>query len=165
MHRTPSRRILALYTHSRFIFFAALEGPNQLLDWGGMSRRRGVNARSTSLRTRLASVIQLLQPSRIVLQRTCRGESGHLAKVVVRTAESEGIPVRLVTTKEVRRALPRDNKHQATVAIAARFPQLRHHLPPDRSRKPWKTENYRFGVFDAIAAGLVYHARFDLKTK
>ena len=40
-------------------------------------------------------------------------------------------------------------KYAIAQALAARFPELANRLPP--IRKPWMSEDYRMGIFDAVA--------------
>jgi hypothetical protein len=52
----------------------------------------------------------------------------------------------------VKRTLSVSNKAKTARIVAAKFPELRSRLPPER--KPWMSEDYRMAIFDAAAFAL-----------
>ena len=45
------------------------------------------------------------------------------------------------------------------IVRAEQFPELLSILPP--KRKPWQSEDYRMGIFDAAAIGIAYLAQHE----
>ena len=53
--------------------------------------------------------------------------------------------------------MARETKHALAVLLAARFPkELQTRLPP--KRRPWMSEDYRMGIFDAVALAVAFQS-------
>ena len=75
-------------------------------------------------------------------------------------AKQHKVNVKLLTRAKVRRAFLADGegtKHALAVLLAARFPkELQTRLPP--KRRPWMSEDYRMGIFDAVALAVAFQS-------
>lgn len=150
------RRILAVALSTRGFGFAVLEG-DKLVDWGVKSIGKNKNSRT------LAKVLELLslyRPALLVLEdpessrRATRIRKLHLR--LVGLAKQLEIKVKLLTRAKVRGTFFADGegtKHALAVLLVERFPkELKFRLPP--KRRPWMSEDYRMGIFDAVALAI-----------
>jgi Holliday junction resolvasome RuvABC endonuclease subunit len=85
----------------------------------------------------------------------------NLTKKIVAMAATRKIRVALLSRAQVKQAFFDDGKgtkHTIARFFAMRFPEeLGHRLPP--KRKDWKSEDYRIGIFDAVAIALANQLR------
>jgi transcriptional regulator with XRE-family HTH domain len=159
--RTAPERILILLnnvdpTHRGF-GYAIFEGP-QLIDWGV---RHVQSAKNKASLVAAGELISRYRPRIVVLEdvaakgcRRCR-RVRVLVEALELYARSRGLTVRKISQARVRKAfsaLGVQNKDQMARFIAARFPELAHHVP--RERKPWMSEDSRMAIFDAAAYAL-----------
>jgi hypothetical protein len=155
------KRVLALDVRPRSFGYVVFEGPNELLDWGVKSFRRGVNAVQTPRGRKFEWLQEDYLPSAIVLKEPGpRGKRRKFVSMVQTKAESLGIGIRLLRNSAIEKAFGgegRLTKYEVACALAERFPELRWALPP--KRKPWQSEDYRISIFDAAALGVAYFAR------
>jgi hypothetical protein len=79
----------------------------------------------------------------------------------VTVAERHNIKMTLFSQKQVRRVFLGDavgTKHALAEIIAERYPEeLGFLLPP--KRRDWMSEDYRMGMFDAVALALVHYSQ------
>lgn len=155
-------RILAIDLCNRGVGFVVLEGPHRLLDWGVKLVRPGDKPDDPEL-THVRMLTRLYAPHAIVAEDMdapgCRrrGRAVRLTRAVCKLAKTFDLNVHTVSATAVKTAFAQDGantKAQIAAAVALRFPALMRHLPP--LRKPWMSEDYRFGIFDA-AAFLITH--------
>jgi hypothetical protein len=155
------KRILALDVRPCSFGYVVFEGPEQLLDWGVKSFRKGVNAVQVPRGRKLEWLQEDYLPSVLVLKEPgTKSKRRKFVDAVRAKAEHLGIAVRLLRPSAIRSALGgqgRLTKHAVACALARRFPELRWALPP--KRKCWQSEDYRMSVFDAAALGAAYFAR------
>jgi hypothetical protein len=162
-----SKRVLAIDPTSRGFGFVVLETPTTPVDWGGKAIRQGNEAKA------LAKVLDLIRHYRpeIIVVEDHRG-SRRCARIqslldgVCRLAMEEGLksrclPVSLV--KRVFRAFSANTKHEIALAVAQQLPELAPQLP--RYRKPWMSEAYAMGIFDAAALALTYFYSRPLRSR
>jgi len=154
------KRVLALDVRPRSFGYVVFEGPNQLLDWGVRSFRRGVNVVEVPRGRKLEWLKEDYLPSVIILRAPGpKSKRRKFVAMVEAKAERLGISVRLLRSGAVQKALGgqrRLTKYAIARALAERFPELRWALPP--KRKPWQSEDYRMSIFDAAALGVAYFA-------
>ncbi len=156
---SASKRVLALDVRPRSFGFAIFEGPDQLLDWGVKSFRRGVNAVRIPLQRKVASLLDEFLPAAIVVKQARLLRARKTTKAVLREAKTRGIAIRFATAGAVRKVIAAHarNKHELASALAAHYPELASRLPP--KRKIWQSEDYRMSIFDAAALGVVFFTR------
>lgn len=161
MSESENKRILALDVRPLSFGYVVFEGPDQLLDWGVKSFRKGVNAVQVSRGRKLEWLQEDYLPSVIVLRAPGpRSKRRKFVATVEAKAEKLGIAVRLLHNSAIQKALSSETrltKYAAACALAKRFPELRWALPP--KRKPWQSEDYRMSIFDAAALGAAYFSR------
>ena len=85
-------------------------------------------------------------------------------EVVQNEALRWSLPMEVVSVDQIRSVFCNSGKTKEGTAatIAQIFHELQWKLPP--ARKPWTSEGYNTVIFDAVAAGLAYKARFNNKT-
>lgn len=152
-------RILAIDPVTRGFGFAVLEShPRQLVDWEVANCRKN---RKSKCWHRVTRLVNHYQPTVIVLEKCERRGSLHCHRVqqflepIRKLAREKGIEIRTISWAEVRRVFAEKGattKHQIATAIAGMFPELADRLP--RPREIWQGEDYRMGIFDAVALGL-----------
>ncbi len=157
-------RILAIAPTTRGIGFCILDAGEKLGDWGIKSVKGNKNAGS------LAKVKALLadhEPEILVMENPASEGSRRalrICKLVEKIKEcgaQQNVKTVLLTRKEVRRYYFKDGKgtkHSLAEHLAKRFPkELRFRLPP--KRKLWMSEDYRMGIFEAVALALALRLR------
>src|ERR1700733_322221 len=152
-------RILAIAPSSRGFGFAVVEGGDTLVDWGVRSVTGNKNVDALK---KVEAMIALYKPVVLVLEDASAKGSRRsrrirkLTKEIIETAGSQRMKVMLFSRDRVIRTFFEDgigSKHTIARILAMRFPEeLGHRLPP--KRKPWKSEDYRMGIFDAVALAL-----------
>jgi hypothetical protein len=149
-------KVLAFDVRARRFGFAMLESPDELLDWGVKSFRRGVNAVKIPASHKIASLLSEFRPHVVVIEKSPPRENSWLVGTIMRLARKQNVPVRLVSRAAVRKrfAGQGQDKHAVAIILSGRFPELAERLPP--KRKPWQSEDYRMSIFDATSLGLTY---------
>jgi hypothetical protein len=152
---STEKRVLAIDPTHRGFGYVVFEGPDRLIDWGV----RHVHGQKNKASLKAASeLIDRYHPHILVLEdagaKGCRkrGRVRELLKAIETRGALRGLTVRKIARERVRRTfLARGirNKDQMARSIVARFPELVHHVPPER--KPWMSEDLRMAVFDAAA--------------
>lgn len=162
-------RILAIDPRSPGFGFVVIEaGPLQLIDWGGVTMRKGKSARSNlTMRT----LLKRYQPTVVVLEdvrQTRRLRRAALIKFMDATSETLsqcGVPVRTYSRQEIRRVFEPSGqftKQGIATVLVAQFPELHPHLP--RPRKVWESEDSRMSIFDALSLAIAHLMRAREKT-
>ncbi len=156
------KRVIAFDVRSRSFAFAIFEGPNELIDFGVRSFRRGANAVQVPPRERLAALFDEFYPAVVVRRDSLpRGSKWKLRidDALLQESQEHRIPVRYIPRRAVKKVfLGHDgNKHEIATVLAQRFPVLAAKLPS--KRKCWQSEDYRMSVFDAAALGVAYFRR------
>ncbi|TAL02832.1 MAG: hypothetical protein EPO07_06920 [Verrucomicrobia bacterium] len=149
-------RILSIAPTTRGFGFVILEGLDTLADWGVKSVEGDKNTKSL---TKVGALIAHYQPEVVVLENTETKNSRRSARIrslnrqIVVLARSRKLRVALFSQDETRPAFFADGqgtRHALAEIIAERFPEeLGTRLPPNR--RPWMSEDYRMGIFDAVA--------------
>ena len=160
MNHQKHFRILAIAPSTRGFGFAVLEGLDMLADWGVKEAKGDKN--NQSLR-KVKELVAHYMPDVIVLQDTspkdCRRSLRikTLSRRIISLASRQKIKVELFSDQQLKDVFFADGKGTKDARaqiVAARFPEeLASRLPP--KRKPWKSEDHRMAIFDAVALVLV----------
>jgi len=155
-----SFRILAIDPSYRGFGFAILEGGSLLIDWGIKSARQGKDAQ---MLVKIKELIVLYRPQAVVLEaeagkgsRRCQRLQA-LFEMVEALVLGQRMSVCRFSAKQVRNLFARfgaASKDDRARVIVQTFPELVPRLPP--VRRPWMSEDYRMGIFDAVSLGLTF---------
>lgn len=151
-------RVLAMDPSTRGFGFAVFEGPDRLVDWGLVHVGRDKNDASLK---RFEDLMGLYAPAGVVAEdcadAACQRRSR--ARLLIAQAldyaaffERHVITVPWRTVRVVVGGRPKATKEEIARAVARRFPEVAHRLPPHR--KPWMSEDARTSLFDAVALGV-----------
>ena len=152
-------RVSAISPSTRGFGFAVLEG-NALVDWGVKSVKGEKNSECL---LKVEAMITHYQPGVMVLEdgsvkgsrRAPRIQA--LSQEIIELAKKRKVTVKLFSRNQVRKvffAHGKGTKHAVAEILAKRFPEeLGSRLPP--KRKPWKSEDHRMAIFDAVALALM----------
>jgi hypothetical protein len=165
--RENRKRIIAFDVRSRSFAFSVFEGPNDLLDFGLRSFRKGANAVLVPAREKLATLFDEFSPSAVVHNDSPSRKSKwklRIGDALLQESQKRRIPVRHITRGMVKKAFQEHdgNKHEIATVLAQRFAVLATKLP--RKRKCWQSEDYRMSIFDATALGVAYLTTQSAKT-
>jgi hypothetical protein len=150
-------RILAIKPSTKGFGYAVMEGG--LVDWGIKTVQGDKNANSVK---KVKELITLYQPTVLVLEEIPEGSRRSpripdLNKELAGLATKHKVRVRTFRRTEINQAFfveGKGTKHGLARIISERFPQeLGFRLPP--KRKPWKSEDSRMDIFEAVALALV----------
>jgi len=161
MSSSLSKRILAVAPSTRGFGFVVIEGNETFVDWGVKSVRGDKNKQSLA---KIEELIRYFQPGVLVLPDVAAKGSRRapriraLIKLITALVGKRAIRVKLISRQKVMRHFFVDGdetKFAVAQIIAARFPEeFAFRLPP--KRRPWMSEDYRMGIFDAVALALVF---------
>lgn len=151
-NREQYARTLGIDPSPRGFAFAVIEGSGRLVDWGTIECP---NRRPAHIARRLDALISRYSPAAVATEDYSRSRRGSrarkMADCVVGYCRLREIAVFLPNRSDVRRTLvlsEESTKYTTACAIVERFPELARILPP--KRKPWKSEDSRMNVFDAV---------------
>ncbi len=142
--------------------YAVMEGENVFIAHGHKIVEGGdKNVKSFGW---IKKLIDRYQPGVLVLQDVAAKDSRRhpriksLHRQVMRLAAKHKLTVKLVSGKQVRDLLlgnPKGTKQEMAELLAGKFPdELASRLPP--KRKPWKSEDSRMDIFEAVALAVVF---------
>jgi hypothetical protein len=150
------RRIVTIAPSTRGFGFAVIEGDKTLVDWGVKSVKGDKNRRSL---VKAEALLLHYRPALLVLEDHSGRRSKRIRTVssmLADMAKRHGINVRRIRRSRVYRAFGFDEKgtkHALAEVLGNQFQkELEHRLPP--KRRPWMSEDYRTGIFDAVALGV-----------
>ena len=136
-----------------------MEGQKAIIECG---RRVADGDKNVQSLAKMKKLLSFYQPGVLVLQDVeAKGSRRHpriktLNRQIKRVAEKHKIKVKLISGKQLRTLLlgnPRGTKQEMAETLAVQFPdELASRLPP--KRKPWKSEDSRMDIFDAVALAL-----------
>ena len=154
--------ILAIAPSTKGLGFVVLEGQETLVNWGVKTVTKG-NKNAQSL-AKVKKLIAQYQPATLVLEDASAKGSRRAARIrtltkqIVKMGATLKVNAKLFSRDQVMKTFFADGggtKHLLAEIMAKRFPeQLNLQLPP--RRKPWMSEDYRMGIFDAAALALTY---------
>jgi len=166
MNQTASNdfRILAVALSFGGFGFVVMEGQRTIIEFG---RRVADEDKNTQCLAKLKNLLNFYRPGVLVLQDVeAKGSRRYpriktLNRQIKRLAEKQKIKVKLISKKQLRSLLlgnPRGTKQEMAEKLAAQFPdELASRLPP--KRKPWKSEDSRMDIFDAMALAVVFRLK------
>jgi Holliday junction resolvasome RuvABC endonuclease subunit len=157
-------RILAISLSSRGFGYAVLQGDDWLIDYGKKVINKDKNVRVLG---HIEKIITRKQPDVLVLQdvnaRGARRDPRikRLHTKIIMLAKKRKLKVMKFSGIELRRLLLGDatgTKHEMAELMAKQFPdELASRLPP--KRKPWKSQDARMDIFDAVALGIAFRLK------
>lgn len=164
-------RLLALALSSKGLGFAVLEGRATLADWGN---KLVTGDKNTGALKKVGELIAHYEPDMLVLPATNTPGSRRsvrirkLGEALAALAATHKLKTRLLTREQVlRECITGDQehtKHGLAACLAVRYPEeLGDRLPP--KRRPWKSEDYRMDIFEAVALALACRLRQDRRRK
>jgi hypothetical protein len=143
-------RILAIAPSTRGFGFSVLEG-ERLIDWGVKSVKGDKNKQSL---LKIKEMISRYHPGVLVFE-------DYSAKGSRRSPRIRKVRVKLFSRQQVRKAFFADGQGTKDVLadmLAKQFPEeLGFRLPP--KRRPWMSEAYQMGIFEAVALVLIFRQR------
>jgi RNase H-fold protein (predicted Holliday junction resolvase) len=167
MNQTPveNSRILAVALSTKGLGYAVMEGQDVFIAHGHKVVEGGdKNIKSFAWTERL---IARYQPGVLVLQDVAAKGSRRAPRIkslhrqILKLAGKHKLTVKLISGKQVRDILlgnPNGTKQEMAELLATQFPdELALRLPP--KRKPWKSEDARMDIFDAVALAVVFRMR------
>jgi Holliday junction resolvasome RuvABC endonuclease subunit len=167
MNQTPIKnsRIIAVTLSSRGLGYVVMEGQDVFIAHGNKVVEGGdKNVKSFDW---VEKLIARYQPGVLVLQDVAAKGSRRASRIkslhgqIVKLARKHKIQVKLISGKQVRSLLlgnPKGTKQEMAEMLAKQFPdELASCLPP--KRKPWKSEDCRMDIFDAVALAVVFRIR------
>jgi Holliday junction resolvasome RuvABC endonuclease subunit len=155
------QRVLALDPASRGCGFAVLEGPDRLIDWGVSG---GDYRDERQLLRVVGRLIDKYAPDVVVLEDwtapSCRrlDRARRMIRAISGLALERRVAVRMFSRDHVRAVFGGETpatKYSIATALATRFPELALRLPPPR--RLWMSEDYRMGIFDAVALAVTFY--------
>jgi len=152
-------RVFALSVHSQSFGFVVFEDSNRLLDWGVRSFRSGMNAVKIQAGEKLSALLNEYKPAVIVMPELAKGTYAKTVPMLA-TLHQQILSRRISVTfipryvANAKLAGPGSNKDDVASILAKQFPVIASKLPP--KRKIWQSEDYRMGIFDAMALGAAY---------
>jgi hypothetical protein len=161
----PKRfRILAISISSRGFGYAVLQGDGWLVDYGKKIINKDKNARVLG---HIEKLIASKQPDVLVLH-DMNAKGTHrdprikqLHRNIITMARKLKLKVMKISPIELRRLLLSNatgTKHEMAELMAKQFPdELALRLPP--KRKPWKSEDTRMDIFDAVELAVASRMR------
>ena len=171
MNQTPSTdfRILAIALSTGGFGFVVMEGQRTIIEFG---RRVADGDKNTQSLAKVKKLLNFYRPGVLVLQ-DVEAKGSHRApriktlnRQIKRVAEKCKIKVKLISGKQLRSLLvgnPRGTKQEMAEVLATQFPdELASRLPP--KRKPWKSEDARMDIFDAVALAVVFRLKRAKRT-
>jgi hypothetical protein len=151
--------ILGISPSARGLGFAILEAPGTLIDWGVKSVSGDKNAGAFA---KVVDLISHYQPDSIAIEDT-RRKSRRATRIkklneqIVSIAKTSGVNIALLSRQQIRKFFfvhGVGTKHALAELLAERFSEeLASRLPP--KRQPWMSEDYRMGIFEAVALCIV----------
>lgn len=161
-HKSKNIRVLAIAPSRRGFAFAVMEGQDRLVDWAVKSIKKDKNSEGLS---KIKKLLSHYSPSVVVLE-DCKAHgsrraprSQKLNEAILTLSSDRNIRTVLFSRKEILQIFfgdERGTKHAIAKAISVRFPEELGRLMPGK-RRAWMSENYRMGIFDAVALALTLY--------
>jgi hypothetical protein len=164
MDQSKQFRILAVSLSSRGFGYAVLQDDDWLIDYGNKRIDENKNVRVLG---HIEKMIASKQPAVLVLH-DVNAKGTHrdprikqLHRNVVGLAKKRKLATIKISGTELRRLLlgnATGTKHEMAELMVKQFPdELALRLPP--KRKPWKSEDTRMDIFDAVELAVAFRMR------
>jgi Holliday junction resolvasome RuvABC endonuclease subunit len=157
-------RILAIAPSTHGFGFALFEGQNILANWGNV--RAETKDKNAWCIAKVKEMIARYQPGMMIFEDHSGKDSRRstrirtLSRQIIALASRSEISVILFSLQQVHQVFFENGegtKHALAEIVAKRFPdELGFRLPP--KRKPWKSEDARMYIFDAVALYLTFQS-------
>ena len=155
--------VLAVYPNVSGLCYAAFEGKLLPIDWGIKTARSA--AKRATLMRHAEWLVRLFTPSTLILpsRNAVMGGSRRLQKLATDIevlATRSQASVHWYSRSEIRECFScygAQSKEAIAGAIARLLPDFEQHLPP--VRRLWMSEDYRMGLFDAVALAVTHYQR------
>jgi len=159
LNESKRSRVLAVVPSTRGFGFAVLEGRDKLVDWGVKTVKQDKNAGCVA---KLEKLIDESRPAFLALEDYSKKAARRSSRIkafgeqMAAAASSMGVKIKRYGRKRVGSILfgdERTTKHARAQMLAGRFAEeLESRLPGER--RPWMSEAYQMGIFDAVALAL-----------
>lgn len=162
MRHTKPRppRVLSVFPTTKGFGYAVFEGPGEVVDWGvQLIPIKALHEHNS----RVSALVEWYTPDVIVVENYAGQGSRRSARLrqqiqgIARMGKSRGIRIESYSRALIRQCFARFNargKDAIARVIAREFPEMEPRLPP--ARRPWMSEDYRMGMFDAAALALTH---------
>lgn len=151
--------VLAAYTTYRGFGFAIFEEPSKPIDWGVKEAAQG---EQSEIVEKFEKLLAFYAPVTVVLEHSGESQRGQKAKTLINqlatVAKKHGIAVHRYSRTAVQDVFAQFNattKYEIAKTICTWLPALAPRMP--HFRRPWMSEDYRMGIFDAIALALTHY--------
>jgi hypothetical protein len=152
--------LLALYPNVVGFGYAVFEGELRVVDWGiktARKRKHETTVKNASELLRHFSPVHLILPAReLAVQGSQRIQ--RISVEIARLANGLDIHVHWYTRADIKSCFARhgaESKDGIVSVIARMLPEFQQHVPP--RRRIWMSEDYRMGLFDAVALAMTHH--------
>lgn len=161
MTRVTRSVLLALYPNMSGLGYALFEGDLRAVDWGIKTARQRKHETTVN---NARALLHAFSPAHIILPaRTLVVEgSRRLQKVsldIAGISHPFGSHVHWYSRADIKACFSRygaESKDAIVSVIARLLPEFEQHVPP--KRRIWMSEDYRMGVFDAVALAMTHYA-------
>lgn len=157
------KRVLGVVPSPGGLGFAVLEREAGLIDWGNRALCVARCQKNAACLKQSEILIEQYHPDALIIEdyQHKSFRSGSRIKAVLEDiavlAHSKRVRVRKLSRSAVRKVFSPNgalNKHKVALKIAELFPELSSHMPP--ARKPWRGQDVRMSIFDAVALALMF---------
>jgi len=154
-------RVLAIHPNTTGFGWMVFDGSGTPVDWGvaksGDRSNKGVLARIDALMTRTVATELVMEDAE------AEGSKRHdrirrLYRAVLKLADTRSIDTTVYSRADINACFvdaTESTRYEIAVAIAKRFPDFEHLLPP--RRKIWLPEDPAMGLFDAAAVAITHY--------
>jgi hypothetical protein len=163
----PPTLVLAIYFQTTGFAFALLSDERDPLIAWGIPEFRGTDTKTRCLK-RIESLLQLHTPDVLVLQDMSRRGTRRapriqeLNRAILGLARGLGVHVSTYSRAKIMEYFEEfgaDTKQKIAETIAKHLPALSLFVPPPR--KPWKSQDTRMGIFEAVALAWMFFQGTD----
>lgn len=152
--------VLAIYPNVSGLCFAVFEGNGRAIDWGIKTARQ---RKQTTLLLQAVRLIDAFSPAIVILpvrwaMTKGAGRLQRLTAEIEHLARGAGASVHAYSRSDIQTHFAdygATSKDAIARVITRLMPEFEQHLPP--IRKIWMSEDYRMGVFDALALALTFY--------
>jgi hypothetical protein len=159
-HAIQGAVVLAVYPNVSGLGYAVFEAQLSPIDWGIKTARK---CKHVTLMRHAAWLMRQFSPAAILLPaRTAVMEGSRrlqdIAVEIEQLAENCGTAVHWYSRADIKSCFSHfgaESKDAIVGVIATLLPEFQQHVPP--MRKIWMSEDYRMGIFDAVALAMTYY--------